>query len=80
MDLRVVVNRFEKGLMRTVKPGDVQKALGRDIAYTIANDPAVMHPAIEQGVPISAIKRKSAVGRDIDLLESGIMGALGRER
>jgi len=80
VDLRVVVNRFEKGLMRTVKPGDVQKALGRDIAYTIANDPAVMHPAIEQGVPITAIKRKSAVGRDIDLLESGIMGALGRER
>ena len=80
VDLRVVVNRFEKGLMRTVKPGDVQKALGRDISYTIANDPAVMHPAIEQGVPISAIKRKSAVGRDIDLLEAGIVGALGRER
>ena len=80
VDLRVVVNRFEKGLMRTVKPGDVQKALGRDIAYTIANDPAVMHPAIEQGVPISAIKRKSSVGRDIDLLEAGIVGALGRER
>jgi pilus assembly protein CpaE len=80
VDLRVVVNRFEKGLMRTVKPADVQKALGRDIAYTIANDPAVMHPAIEQGVPISAIKRKSAVGRDIDLLEAGIVGALGRER
>jgi pilus assembly protein CpaE len=80
VDLRVVVNRFEKGLMRTVKPGDVQKALGRDIAYTVANDPAVMHPAIEQGVPISAIKRKSSVGRDIDLLEAGIVGALGRER
>jgi pilus assembly protein CpaE len=39
-----------------------------------------MHPAIEQGVPLSEIKRKSAVGRDIDQLEAGIVRALGRER
>ncbi len=56
------------------------KALGRDISYTIANDPAVMHPAIERGVPISDIKRKSAVGKDIDVLDAGIAGAFGRER
>lgn len=80
VDLRLVVNRFEKGLLRTVKPGDVQKALGRDIAYTIVNDPAVMHPAIERGVPIAEIKRKSGVGKDIEMLEAGIAGILGRER
>ena len=80
VELRVVVNRFEKGLMRTVREGDVRKALGRDVAYMIANEPAVMHPAIERGVPISDIKRKSAVGRDIDMLDAGIAGAFGRER
>jgi pilus assembly protein CpaE len=80
VDLRVVVNRFEKGLMRTVREGDVHKALGRDVSYTIANEPSVMHPAIERGVPISDIKRKSAVGRDIDMLDAGIAGAFGRER
>jgi pilus assembly protein CpaE len=80
VDLRVVVNRFEKGLLRTVREADVQKALGRDVAYTIANDPSVMHPAIERGVPISDIKRKSAVGKDIDMLDAGIAAAFGRER
>ncbi len=80
VDLRVVVNRFEKGLLKRVRPADVQKALGRDVAYTITNEPLVMHPAIEQGVPISDIKRRSAVGKDIDMLDSGIAGALGRER
>ena len=80
VDLRVVVNRFEKGLLKRVRPGDVQKALGRDVSYTITNEPLVMHPAIEQGVPISDIKRRSAVGKDIDMLDSGIAGALGRER
>ena len=80
VDLRLIVNRFEKGLLKTVKPGDVYKALGREVAYTIANDPAVMIPATERGVPISEIKRKSAVGKDIDALEAGIAGILGRER
>ena len=80
LDLRLVVNRFEKGLMKSVKPGDVYKALGREVAYTIANDPAVMRTATERGVPISEIKRKSAVGKDIDSLEAGIAGILGRER
>jgi pilus assembly protein CpaE len=80
VDLRVVINRFEKGLLRTVREADVQKALGRGVAYTIANDPSVMHPAIERGVPLSDIKRKSAVGRDIDMLDAGIAAAFGRER
>ena len=56
------------------------KALGRDICYTIANDHAVMRPAIDSGVPIAEIKRKSAVGRDIDTLDAGIAAALGLER
>jgi len=80
IDLRVVVNRFEKGLMKTVKAGDVQRALGREVSYTIANEPQVMHPATERGVPLAEIKRKSAIGKDIDMLESGIAAALGRER
>lgn len=80
LDLRLVVNRFEKGILKSVRPSDVQTALGRDISYTVANEPAVMRPASERGLPIAEVKRKSAVGKDIDLLEAGIAGALGRER
>ena len=80
LDVRVVVNRFEKGLLKTLRPADVREALGRDIAYTIASEPAVMRPAIDRGVPIDEIKRKSAVGKDIDVLEAGIAAALGLKR
>lgn len=80
VDLRIVVNRFEKGLLRSIRTADVHQVLGRDIAYTVANDPTVMHEATERGVPISEIKRKSAVGKDIDMLDAGIAGAFGRER
>jgi len=80
LDLRIVVNRFEKGLLKSVRPSDVQKALGREVAYTIANEPAVMRAAAQLGVPIGEVKRKSAVGKDIDTLEAGVSAALGRER
>lgn len=80
LDLRLVANRFEKGILKVVRSADVQKALGREIAYTIANDPTVMRVATERGVPIAEIKRKSAVGKDIDTLDAGIAGALGWER
>ena len=76
LDVRVVVNRFEKGLLRTIRPSDVRDALGRDVAYMVSNDPGLMRSAIDQGVPIAELKRKSAIGKDIDTLDAGIAAAL----
>ena len=80
LDVRVVVNRFEKGLLRTIRPADVREALGRDISYTIANDFRVMSAAIDRGVSIDEIKRKTALAKDLDALDSGIAAALKLER
>jgi pilus assembly protein CpaE len=80
IDLRIVVNRFEKSLLKTIRASDVRDALGHDIAFTVSNDPAVMRAAIEQGIPISEVKRRSAVGKDIAAIDSGIAAALGLER
>lgn len=80
LDLRIVINRFEKGLLKSIRPADVRDALGHDIDYTIANEPAIMRAAVDQGVPIDEIKRKSAVGKDMDTLEAGIAAALGLRR
>jgi pilus assembly protein CpaE len=80
LDMRVVANRFEKRLMRSIRDSDVRQALGRDISFTVANDFPLMHAAIERGVPISEIKRKSAIGKDLDLLDAGVAAALNLER
>jgi pilus assembly protein CpaE len=80
LDIRVVVNRYDKALARTVRPADVRAALGRDIAFTIANDFALMRGAIDRGVPINELKRKSALGKDLDTLDAGIATALRLER
>lgn len=80
LDLRVVVNRFEKGLLKTIKPADLRKALGHDIAYTVSNDDLVVRAAVDRGIPIGEVKRKSAVGKDLETLDAGIAAALGLER
>lgn len=80
LDVRIVANRFEKAQTRTIRPADVRDALGCDIAYTVSNDFALMRAAIDRGVPISDIKRKSAIGKDLDVLDAGLAAALGLER
>ncbi len=80
LEVRVIVNRHEKSVARTIRPADVREALGRDVGYTIGNDFPVMRAAIERGVPIEDIKRKSAIGKDFDTLATGVSAALGMER
>jgi pilus assembly protein CpaE len=80
LDVRVVVNRFEKAQNRTIKPADVNQALGRDVNFTIANDYPLMRAAIDRGVPLGDLKRKSALGKDIDTLEAAVAAAIGLDR
>ena len=80
LDVRVLVNRYEKGMARAVRPADVREALGCDIAYTVANDFPLVRAAIDRGVPIDEVKRKSALGKDLDALDVGIAAALNLER
>ena len=80
LDVRVVVNRFDKSQSRSIRPTDVRQALGRDISYTVTNDFALLRSAIDQGIPISEVKRKSATAKDLDTIDEGLAAALGLER
>jgi len=80
LEVRIVANRFEKSQLKTIKPADIRDALGRDIAYTVANEPGVMRVAVDRGVPISEVKRRSAIGKDLDTLDSAIAAFMGLER
>ncbi|RZV50394.1 MAG: hypothetical protein EX258_05485 [Sphingomonadaceae bacterium] len=80
VDIRVIVNRFEKGLFKKVTAEDAERVLGRPVSYTVVNDHATMTAAIERGVPIGEIRRRSPLSRDLDLLDAGIAAAMGLER
>ena len=80
LDVRVIVNRYDKGMAKTIRPADVREALGGDLPSPVALDFPLMRSAIDRGVPIDDIKRKTQVARDLDTLDSGISAALGLER
>jgi pilus assembly protein CpaE len=79
LDVRIVLNRIEKGLFKTIDTNDAERVLRRPIAFTIANDHDTMTQAIDRGVPIDEVRRKSALARDIDALDKGLTAALGLE-
>ncbi|MEO5774034.1 MAG: AAA family ATPase [Sphingomicrobium sp.] len=80
LELRVVANRFEKAAAKQIRPADIRQALGRDVSFTVSNEPAVMRAAIDRGVPLEEIKRKSAVGKDIASLAGGVADLLKLSR
>jgi pilus assembly protein CpaE len=80
VDVKVVINRFDKSMARTVRLSDVSEALGRDVSFTVANDFALMRSAIDRGVPVGVLKHKSALRADLDKLDAGVAAALRRER
>ena len=80
LDVRIVVNRAEKGFFRTLSEADAERVLRKPVSYCIANDHETMSQAIDRGISIDKVKRKSALCRDMDALERGVAGALGLER
>ena len=80
LEVRVIVNRHEKGLLKGARSGAVREALGREPAYNVANDHPLVRAAIDRGVPIDDVKRKSAVARDLDALDAGLAASLGLDR
>ena len=79
LNLRVIINRFEKGLFRSLGLADAERVLRKPVGYNIANDHTTMDEAIDRGVPLAQVKRKCALLKDIDILEQGVTGALGLE-
>jgi pilus assembly protein CpaE len=63
--IKVALNRFEKGWGKSVDVGDAEKALGRKFDYFIANDYSTVNDALNQGVALSAIKKKSKVEQSL---------------
>jgi pilus assembly protein CpaE len=80
LPIEVVANRVESGLFRTVKPADTERALGVPASFTVANDPAVLGAAIDRGILIDEVKRKSALGRGLDAIDARIVDLFQLER
>jgi pilus assembly protein CpaE len=61
----VIMNKVTKGLFKTVDFQDAARILGRDVAFTIAEDAATVRSALDQGEQISQINNRSRTARDL---------------
>ena len=80
VDVRVIVNRYDKALARSISLADAGKALNRAVSHTIANDFSLVRAAIDRGVPVSDVKRKTNFSKDLDALDESVAAALRLER
>lgn len=80
LDVRIVLNRAETGFFKTLGPADAERVLMKPVSFMVSNDHATMSQAIDRGVPLSEVKKKCALVKDIESMELGVAGALGLER
>ncbi|HEU0311067.1 MAG TPA: pilus assembly protein CpaE [Sphingomicrobium sp.] len=79
LDVRIVINRTEKGFFRNVGPADAERVLNRPISFSVANDHVTMTQAIDRGVPLGEVKRKCPLVKDIEAMDRGVAAAIGLE-
>jgi pilus assembly protein CpaE len=72
LDVRIVLNRYEKGLFRALKLEDAVHVLGHSVDFTVANDFPVVSAALDQGVRLTEIKARNRVSRDLTNMAAGV--------
>jgi pilus assembly protein CpaE len=65
LPIYVIVNRHERGFLKSIKTGEAEQALNHSIAGTISNDFRTLSAAIDQGVPVSDIRMKTRLEKDM---------------
>ena len=76
--VQVVVNRVEKKLFRSINLEDAEKAINYPVQHILHNDYPLVSAAQDQGVLIEEIRRKSKLGKDIEIILESIDETLGR--
>src|SRR3546814_17787728 len=59
LPIRMVLNRFEKRWGATFTMKEVEKALGRKVDFTVANDYRTVSEALDQGFSLDEVRRRS---------------------
>jgi pilus assembly protein CpaE len=80
LEVRIVINRAEKGFFRSVGLADAERVLHRPVAFTIANDHATMTQALDRGISVTEVKKKCPLVKDLEAMDRGVAAALGLER
>jgi pilus assembly protein CpaE len=70
--LHIVMNRVEKSMFKSINMADATRALGRHIDFTVANDFETMSAALDRGILVSEVSKRSRVTKDIGMLADAL--------
>ena len=70
--ISVVMNKVSKGLFKSVDFQDAARILGREVAFTIADDAASVRLALNQGEAVSQMNPRSRTARDLAELAAAL--------
>ena len=71
--VNVVMNKVSKGLFKSVDLQDAARILGREVAFTIADDAVAVRSALDQGEPLAQVNPRSRTARDLGELAVAIL-------
>lgn len=70
--IKVVLNRYKKGLFKQVDVSACEAGLGRKIDHVIPNNYGLMSTALNRGLPLSEVQGASALGKAINQLADAV--------
>src|SRR3546814_4484415 len=73
-----VVSRVEKRWGATFTMKEVEKALGRPVDFTVANDYRTVSEALDQGLSIAAVRRRCQALKSITKISNALAAAAQR--
>lgn len=74
LPLKIVLNRFDSNLKKQIKPKDAEKALDHQIDYCISSDFWAVNEALNTGVAISELKKKSKLTLELRKIADDLDG------
>ena len=74
LPVKVVLNRFEKRWGGPLSVKEVEKALGRPVDFTIANDYRTVSEALDQGLSLAEVRRRSKAFKSIVKIGDALIG------
>ena len=73
----VIVNRLERGVFRTLRKPDIERALGAHVMATVADAGPSLRAAQDQGLLLSATQGKNRFSADVAVLADEIVAGGG---
>lgn len=71
--VEIVLNKVEKKLFRPVDVSDAESVLGRDVAWSIAEDRESVSAALDQGLTVEEVNPRSRTSRDLQKLSASVI-------